>query len=280
MKLVIKDKSKKEQFIALFGLLKKCCEKLHIYFRSDSMYLQGTDKSHVFLFNLEIDYSWFFEYKDIQDDQDNDPDPICVNSNVFHKIISSVSKSNSIIIIFDEEKPDFLYIDHVLLDEKPEPEQETKKGKKTKEIEKNDKHFTIPLISDNEYNVIKLPENIEYDVEFIVNSKEIIETSKIMSNFEGDIITFVCNNETGVKVTTTGKQGEMSVPLQLEGSESIKKNVELSYSLTHFLKMMSSKIDEKIHVSLNEQTPMKLSYNLGDNSKFEFYIATKLKELV
>ena len=63
MKLAIKDKNKKDLFIALFQNLKNCSQLISVLFENDHIFIQGMDKSHVCLFEVKIMNIWFDSYE-------------------------------------------------------------------------------------------------------------------------------------------------------------------------------------------------------------------------
>ena len=54
MKIVISNKNKKDLFIALFQTLKNCSTLINVKFEQDKLHIQGMDKSHICLFNVNI----------------------------------------------------------------------------------------------------------------------------------------------------------------------------------------------------------------------------------
>jgi hypothetical protein len=60
----------------------------------------------------------------------------------------------------------------------------------------------------------------------------------------------------------------------VEGDE-----VNLTYSLIYISKMcITNKLSSDIDFSLSNDYPMKINYDLGDDSSLTFYIATKLAD--
>jgi hypothetical protein len=55
--------------------------------------------------------------------------------------------------------------------------------------------------------------------------------------------------------------------------------IELTYSLNYIHKMcITNKLSSDIEFSLSRKFPMKISYNLGDDSSLIFFIAPKITE--
>jgi hypothetical protein len=63
MKLVIQNKNKKDLFIAIFQTLKNCSTIISLIFKKDCLFIQGMDKSHVCMFEIKINSTWFYLYE-------------------------------------------------------------------------------------------------------------------------------------------------------------------------------------------------------------------------
>jgi proliferating cell nuclear antigen len=219
-------------------------------------HIQGMDKSHVCLFDLKINKSWFNEY--FMDE----PNKICFDSNVFHSIISTKSDNQDLIIELDNENNDTLHITFV--------SPEHKKG----DFKKS---FKMPLV-DFEYEEMNIP-NAEYDAEFSLSSKQITDIFNQLGNFGNDIM-IKCSEE-DISLTTDGIIGEMRVDIPIDDLSSFSivegEEIKLSYSLAYMNKMcINNKLSNDIEFSLSNECPMKITYNLGDDSLMVFFIATKV----
>jgi len=95
MKLIISDKNKKEKFIALFHTLKNSTTIVSIIFDLNNIHVQGMDKSHICMFDVNLQISWFNEY--VVEKKTT----LCFDTNTFYAIITSNSESN-IMIRYDE----------------------------------------------------------------------------------------------------------------------------------------------------------------------------------
>ena len=151
MKIQISDKKKKDAFVSLFQILKNCSSLISAKINSESLHIQGMDKSHVCLFDTKINSTWFslFELnKDIN---------LSFDSGVFYSIISTKSDLQDLIITMDDDNEDTMHI-HFIPQEK-----ESKKG----DFKGHDcfkKFFKMPL-TEFEYDEMAIP-SVEYDAEF------------------------------------------------------------------------------------------------------------------
>jgi len=265
MKISINDKIKKDLFVALFQTLKNCTNIICLMFKKDHLYIQGMDKSHVCLFDVKIQNQWFYVYEF----NDSDADNICVDAHTFHTIISKAHDSQNVVFYFNGNS-DILHIDLA------SPSQDT-----TITNVKGDynKYFKIPLVEfDNEIMEIPTP---EYDAEFSIAAKKMCEITSQMLLFGTDI-NFKCTEEQ-IDLITTGVTGEMLVKVPIEDltEYSIVENetIDLNYSLGYIDKMcLTNKLSNEIHFCISPEYPMKIKYDLGDDSYVVFYIAPKVEE--
>ena len=256
MKITISNKNKKDLFVALFQILKSCTSIVRVKFEQDKMYIQGMDKSHICLFDLNIQKIWFDDY-DI--DEEN---TVCFDTNIFHLILSSKQESHNIIIRYDQD--DSINIDFI--------SQEHLKGE-------FDKHFKIPL-ADYEYQEMNINET-DYDAEFSIASKKICEITSQMLSFGNDI-NIKCSEER-IDLITDGIAGEMlvNIPINDLNEYSIVEGdvIDLKYSLNYITKMcLTNKLSNEVEFFISAEYPMKIKYDLGDDSSLVFFIAPKISD--
>jgi proliferating cell nuclear antigen len=127
---------------------------------------------------------------------------------------------------------------------------------------------------------MKIP-TVEYDAEFSLSSKQISDMFTQLNNFGNDII-IKCSEE-DINLSTNGVSGEMRVDIPIDevSSYSIVEGEEiiLTYSLAYINKMcITNKLSTDIEFSLSNECPMKINYNLGDDSSLVFFIAPKMNE--
>jgi proliferating cell nuclear antigen len=259
MKIQINDKKKKELFVSLFHILKSCSSTINLSLTSDSMHIQGMDKSHICLFNVILNSKWFDEYK-----IDNDV-KISFSSSVFYSIISTKTDNQNLHIFMKNADDDQLEI-------KFESEGDTKK----KDFKKS---FKMPLI-EYEYEEMNIP-TPDYDAEFSFSSKQISDIFSQLNNFSDDIIMQCSEND--VNLSANGANGEMKVEIPIDELTSFSivegEIITLTYSLAYINKMcITNKLSTDIDFSLSNECPLKINYDLGDNSNLVFFIAPKMNE--
>jgi len=262
MRICISDKKKKDTFVSLFQVIKNCSTLINATFEEEQLRIQGLDKSHICLYNVNLTKKWFTEYT--LSDEEKGGLKMCFDTNAFHAIISIKNDNQNLIIQTDPKNNDILNIYF----ESPE----TKKG----EFKKS---FKMPLV-DYDYEEMNIP-TVDYDAEFSLSSKEMTEMFSQLSNFGNDII-ITCSEEE-VSLTTNGSTGEMLVDIPVDDLTSYSvvegEKIVLTYSLIYVNKMcITNKLSNDIEFSLSNQCPMKIHYHLGDDSSLIFYIAPKIDE--
>jgi len=257
MKFSVSDKPKKDTFIAIFQLLKGCTNAIKLIFNEDHIYIQGMDKSHVCLFDIKIVASWFASY----DLEGEDKKELCIDMNSFSTILS-VNQDSNTMIIHHESDDDTLCID--FLNEK------NVKGE-------FNRHFHMPLV-DLEMDLLHIPD-VEYDAEFTVNSKKICEIISQLTLF-GDTMEIKCTEET-IDLISSGVLGKMLVNIPIDDLAEYGINegetVELAYSISYIHKMCATtKLSSDVSFSISASYPMRIKYDLGNESYVTFYLAPKI----
>ena len=256
MKVTISNKNKKDLFVALFQNLKNCTSIVSIRFEKEKLHIQGMDKAHICLFNVNIQKKWFDEY--IIEEQTT----VNIDTSIFHLVISTKQESHNMIIYYEGE--DSINVDLVA--------QEHLKGE-------FDKHFKIPLV-DFDYEEMVIP-NVDYDAEFSISSKKICEITSQMMSFGTDINIKCCEEK--IDIITNGITGEMLVNIPIEDltEYAIVEDgiIDLKYSLNYINKMcLTNKLSSEIQFCISADYPMKIIYDLGDDSSLIFFMAPKISE--
>jgi proliferating cell nuclear antigen PCNA len=258
MKVTITDKKKKEIFVSLFNVLKNCSSLINVIFESELLHIQGMDKSHICLFDVKLKKKWFATYDVVENIK------ICFDSVFFYSIISTKSDNQDLCIYLSDNNQDIL---HIVFDSK-----ETKKGDFKKTFKMN--------LTEYEYDEMLIPV-VDYDAEFTLSSKLISDMFSQLNNFGNDIV-INCSEEQ-ITLTTNGITGEMKVDIPNDDLNDYSiiedEQIILTYSLSYINKMcITNKLSLDVEFSLSNQCPMKISYNLGDDSSMVFFIAPKMND--
>jgi len=261
MRICIHDKKKKEIFVSLFQVFKNCTATINATFEAEKLYIQGLDKSHVCLFETKIHKNWFAQYETTEETL-----KLAFDANSFHSIISTKSDQQNLIIETDDKNDDILLI-YFASNAEEQPKKEYKKS------------FKLPL-SEYDYEEMHIP-NVEYDAEFSLSAKQISEMFSQLSNFGNDII-INCSEE-DISLSTNGVSGEMTVDIPIDDISSYSivegEKITLTYSLAYINKMcITNKLSTDVDFSLSNDMPMKIRYDLGDDSSIMFFIAPKMND--
>jgi proliferating cell nuclear antigen PCNA len=251
MKIEIESIAKLNTFISIFHQLKNSSSSATMIFNPDHVHIQGMDKSHVCLYDVKLTASWFLLY----DAGGSESNYITVNTNIFHMIISTVKDGEKLVLQVEDKDSEHINIEV---------------------IGGCNNYFQVCLL-DIEPELYTIPET-EYDVELRLGSKKMHDITSRMLYF-GDTMNISCNSDQ-ITLKTTGVEGSMSSHIQPDDSEQFaiqeNINVSLSYSLNYLHKIcLTTKLSEYIDFSISETSPMKIGYDLGDNSVFFFYLAPK-----
>jgi len=257
MRLTIETKSKQEIFVALFQLLKNWGSYINMHFEKDRLYIQSMDKSHICLADINIKSKWFTNYDCAKNTN------IAIDSTHYAILMNYALKHDTIEMKFeDEAEVENLFINFL-------------NGKEKKGA--FDHFFELPLI-DVEEEILGIP-SVEYDVDFTIECKKLMDLLSELSTF-GQDLNILCNEKI-LEFNAVGDSTKLKVNIPIDDlSEfAIAEDDELnvSYSLNHLCKMCTSvKLAPVVDVSISTEYPMALKYNLGDDSTVMFFIAPKV----
>ena len=142
-----------------------------------------------------------------------------------------------------------------------------------------DKYFKISLV-DYEHEELNIPV-VDYDAEFSIAAKKICEITSQMLSFGSDI-SIKCSEEK-IDLITNGITGEMLVNIPIDDltEYSIVEGeiIDLKYSLNYITKMcLTNKLSTEIVFCISAEYPMKIMYDLGDDSSLIFFMAPKIDD--
>jgi hypothetical protein len=139
------DEQKCNDFVNVFQHLKLFTTNINIHIKTDKIYIQGMDASHVSIYELNLLSSWFHEYNVDTDEV------IGVNSGILFKILNARGAGQCIIIHIDNDN---LEIDLT--------SEENNK-------DNFNKYFKVPMI-DNDEEMMIVPES-DYQLNISMASK-------------------------------------------------------------------------------------------------------------
>ena len=259
MHLTIENKSKLEVFVAIFQLLKNWSSHINMHFENDKLYIQSMDKSHVCLADIEIKDKWFSVFDCSKNNK------ISVDSTHFAILMNYSLKHDKLELKYEDENDvDKLYINFL-------------NGKENKIS--FDHFFELNLMDVDEDNLV-IPE-VDYDVEFTIESKKLVEVLSELNTF-GQDLNIKCS-ESVVELNANGDTTKLKVNIPVDDLDEYAiaegEAIDISFSLSHLCKMcLSMKMSSRINVAISGEYPMSLIYNLGDESKVSFFIAPKVSD--
>ncbi len=255
MKFEIKDKKKCDIFISIFNNLKNFTDNTLINVNEDELYIQGMDNSHVSMYELKLNKSWFSEW-DVSESVDFG---ICLP--ILNKILHTWSDKQHITIYTgkDDDKLDIEFTN----DEKGD----------------YNKFFQIPLM-DIESDKLGIPET-EYDVDITMKSKNVKNLIDELSTFN-DTVNLDCN-EDRVCISSSSSEGSMKVVINMDDIEVLAvaegETVESSFSIKHIGHMCQfHKLAEDCIIHLSPDIPIQIKYEIDDTSMMRFFLAPKIDD--
>ena len=259
MHLTIDNKSKLEVFVAIFQLLKNWSSFINIHFCKDNLYIQSMEKSHICLADIIITKNWFSSFECSQTGK------ISVDSSHMAMLMNYALKNETIEIMYDDSiNADKLFVNFL-----------NNKDNKTA----FDHFFELNLIDVDE-DEISIPK-VDYDVELSIESKKLVDLFAELNTF-GQDLNIKCS-ETLVELNSNGDTTKLKINVPIDDLKEYAiaegEVLDMSFSLNHLCRMcLSIKISPTIIMSISNELPMSILYDLGDNSNVTFYIAPKITD--
>jgi len=263
MNFTLDDNLKISYLKNIFGLLKNLTEIIRFDLKLDHIYIQGLDKSHICLYELKLYSDWFDKYNI----EGNNSLTIAINLNTLYTIFNIHQSSQNLSVYYntDTEK---LGIQFVTVTEKKEDINKT---------------FEIPSI-DLDADFMDIP-TTDYSLNFTISSKIFNDLIAQFSIF-GDNLDIKSEknqeNQEQIVLSTSGDKCSMNSNINLEDLAEYEFDSDVIIDLTFGLKILSSiitsKISSNVNIYISNNIPIKIKYNLGNNSYLDFYAAPKVKD--
>ena len=255
MEFQISDKKKCETFIHIFANLKYFTDNVLIRVDEEKMYIQGMDNSHVCVYELTLDKSWFSSW------QVPEPFDFGVFLPTFNKIIHTWSEKQTIEMC--ATNADTLDIEF------------------TSEVKGEfDKFFQLPLM-DIECDVLGIPDT-EYEADITLESDKLKHIIGELASFN-DTIQFNCNEER-LDIYATSSEGSMKVTMNVDDIEQLAvvegESIEASFSIKYIANMCQFyKISPNCTIHMSKDVPIKFKYEIADACSMVFYLAPKITDV-
>jgi proliferating cell nuclear antigen len=254
MRFEINDKKRCELFINIFNNLKKFTDSISLTIDEEKLYIQGMDASHVCIYELSLDKSWFCVWNVEQSSEFG----VCLN--ILNKILHTWSDKQSIIIYSeDSDKLDIEF---------------------TSDVKGNfKKFFQLPLMDiDTEHLCIP---DTEYQADIEIESKKLKDIIDDLACFN-DTINFKCD-ENELSIDANSSEGSMKVVITIDDIEMLAveedKIIESSFSIRYISEMCQFyKLSKNCTIHTSENIPIQIKYELDETSFMRFYLAPKIND--
>ena len=258
MKVTITENEKTEIFVTLFHHIKTKISLINLHFNKDRLYMQGMDDAHVGLLELTLDNSWFKTY------EIEEPVVLGINCEIFHKMLNCIKKDHSIIISCDNDG------DHLLLNLESD----------TDEL---NFAFELPLV-DIDAAILRVPD-VEYTADITLCSKKLEELINNLVLFATTLNIRASEESIDLETTASSSltQGVMKTTILMDQMEEYcieeGETINLNFSLNYLKWMVEfSKLSENVSMHISTEYPLKLKYDLHDNSKLLVFVAPQMDE--
>lgn len=251
MHVSIRHKAVFNVFNKIVKSLKNFSDYLHTHVKSDGWHIQGMDSSQVTLFHMIMSNTWFDEYEFETEGMIN------MNLKMLEKVLSSFEMNDGDELIM-ESTEDVLMITH-----------KTPKKKSS---------FSVPFIN-VEQDWLEVPESAEWDVEMRFKSVELASLLKKMTMFSDDV-EIKCSDEK-INFSADGEEGTADIELTLDNVEGYSivegETISTKYALKFLTKCVElSSVYETVSVEMSRELPLRIHWDLKNDSYLRFYIASKI----
>lgn len=254
MRFEIADKKKREIFITIFNNLKNFTDAIVLNIEQDRLYIQGMDNSHICVYELILQSSWF-QVWDI-----TEPQVFGLSLPIFNKILHICSDKQSIHIHSDNNED--LQIDFT----------SAEKGE-------FDKHLKMPLM-DIDMDRLHIP-TMDYEVDIEMDSKKFKNLIDELANFN-ETLNIVCN-ENQVVLESSSSEGTMNVVITTDDIDLLAvvegKEINASFGIKYIAQMCQfHKLTTNCAIHITEGMPLQLKYEIDDDCLMRFYLAPKISD--
>lgn len=225
------------------------------------MYLQGMDDSHVCIYELFLQNTWF----DVWNPEFNNSLEyrFGIHLPIFNKMLNICTNFHSIIL--ESQNGDNLEI-HL-------------QSKAPKEA--FNYLFDLPLI-DLDVDCLSIPET-EYEADIIMNSSQFKSTIDSLSDFN-DTLDIYCN-DTSLLLKANSTEGSMKVNINMDNIDLLAvvegETVECSFAIKYISRMCQFyRLSNKVEIHMSPEYPIQIIYNIGNDekNKMRFYLAPKISD--
>jgi len=254
MRFEISDKKRCDEFINIFNHLKHFTDNINLMVNPDKLYIQGMDTSHVCVYELSLDKTWFNLW-DVTVDE-----TYGIHLPIFNKILHTCSDKQTIKVYSDDTaKLEIEFSSEVKGD--------------------FNKFFDIPLM-DIESDLLNIPE-CDYEVDITMDAKKFKSLVDELSNFS-DTLDIRCN-EGNFSIEANGDAANMKVIIDMNDIESYSviedETVTASFGVRYLSQMCQfHKLATNCSIYISRNIPIQIKYEMNDSSMMRFYLAPKIDD--
>lgn len=260
MEFTLTDKTKCDTFVQIFKHLKSFTDSINITMTSELFFIQGMDNSHISIFEINIESTWFDNYNI------STPVTIGININLFQKILN-IRREEQIIHIYNLDT-DKINIDFTC---------------EQKDVYNN--FFKLPLI-DLDMEQLCIPDT-EYELDVGMKSKSFKQLIDQLSNF-GDVVSIAYQNDELKLETSDDIDNSMEIKIGIDDLDScaVEENADIQnmYSI-QFIHYMTQcfKISPLVNIHVSPDIPIQIKYLFDNadettNNYIRFFLAPKIDD--
>lgn len=254
MKLSIHSKILAKRFTNVFSNLCKLTDTAVLHFGKDGLYAQGMDGSHVSLYEVKFDKSWFSTYSMT----DEDAGQISVNLECFSRLLATRGDNQLIYMEYDGGSPSTLTIIFRSM---------------IKESGDFPREYEMTLM-DIDVETMEIP-NDEQSVQFYIDSKMFASLIKQLAAID-ETVSIVCNEEE-ILFRSKGIEGSMKVNLFDSNRDYVEEfmidenyKLTISFALRYFHHFCAfEKVAPRVRLSFTNDFPVEVFYTLETPPKKE-----------
>lgn len=253
MELEIHDNNQADAFCSIFQHMKLVSDTINLMFNKERLYVQALDSGNIVITEIFLPANWFHSYK-----VDGDGVVIGITVSIFYKVLNTREKGQTIHMAFEKDN-DRLQIKFT-----------------SKDPNIYDKRFELPLV-DLDTESLHIPE-FESHVDIELSSSKFASIINQMIIFS-DSIEFDCKPEKIVCSASGNEAGKMEVVIDNDIACLEDVDMKLGFSLHKLHDIcMYSKISKNVVISLTENFPIRILYDVGGgDGKLYFYLAPKIE---
>ena len=254
MRFEISDKKRCDEFINIFNHLKHFTDNINLMVNPDKLYIQGMDQSHVCVYELSLDKTWFNVW-DVSSDE-----TYGIHIPIFNKILHTCSDKQTIKVYSnDSDKLEIEFSSEAKGD--------------------FNKFFEIPLM-DIDSDLLNIPD-CDYEVDITMDAKKFKSLVDELSNFS-DTLDIQCN-EGNFSIEANGDAANMKVIIDMNDIDSYSviedETVNASFGIRYLSQMCQfHKLATNCSIYISRNIPIQIKYEMNDSSMMRFYLAPKIDD--